>query len=292
MANEITDLFYSDGEAEPLEPTVELEEENAGEDEASEDSEEVTELSEDDDSETDAEDEAGEGEESESEEELYVELDGEEVTLTQLREYKAGYMKDADYRQKTMKLADEVKAVSAEREALTAKQSKVSDLAVELEALVAEDEEIDWAELKEYDPEKYIELKEKADKRKQKVAELKAELPKQNEMTQEQLLAESNELFSSQPQWKDKEGKLTESYHNDMKLVADLAAELGYSQSELEGINKAHHWKTLLIAARSRAGKVEKRSALDKKLKKAPLVTKPKQNMVKPQKSAADVFYG
>ncbi|GAF93239.1 unnamed protein product, partial [marine sediment metagenome] len=58
-----------------------------------------------------------------------------------------------------------------------------------------------------------------------------------------------------------------------------------------KSMQHAHHWLTLLDAARKTVGEPKKKkSALDKKVKKAPLVTKPKA--AKKSKSDTDLFYG
>ena len=280
-------LFYPTEEAEPLKPTAEAEDETPDESEESETNEVEGETEE-------SEEEAGdETEEATDEEEtLYLELDGEEFSLDEVKEWKAGSMMQADYTKKTQALADDRKALDADREALKASQSKLSDLSAELEVLVAEDREIDWAELKEYEPEKYIELKDKADKRKAKFEEVKANATQSTAqvLTQDELIAESNDLFESQG-WK-KDGEIQqEAYQNDMKLLQGYMTDAGYSNEEFKSLQYSHHFKTLLDAARYNLQK-KKGSALKKKVKKAPLATKPRAKQVKAAKSAADTFYG
>lgn len=266
-------LFYSTDDAEPLKPTVDAVEE------APEEAEEVEQV---DSEELEAEEET---EEAEEEETLYLELDGEEFSLDEVKQWKAGYMMQSDYTKKTQAIADERKALEKEKEALT-------DLSSQLEVLVAEDSEVDWAELKEYEPEKYIELKEKADKRKAKLDEIKsstlqASTPK---LSKDELIAESNDLFESQG-WK-KDGKVDQAvYDADMKVLGEYMTANGYSQDEFNSLQYSRHFKTLLDAARYNLQK-KKGSALVKKVKKAPTVTKPKANQTKPVKSAADTFYG
>src|SRR5574343_315736 len=61
----------------------------------------------------------GQAEEAEAEAEQYIELDGEEVPLSQVREWKSGGMMQADYSRKTQVLAEQSKAVRQMEEALT-----------------------------------------------------------------------------------------------------------------------------------------------------------------------------
>lgn len=301
QAIEPSSIFYPEADSEPTKPTDEVDSVEAGEDETIEESEVEAELVDDaetDDSEADAEEEAQEEDDDESEDQdaLYLELDGEEHNLDDIREalksrdsYKS---MQADYTKKSMANADERKALEADREALTAQQTKAGDLLLELEALVAEDEDIDWAELKDIDPDEYIKLKEKADKRATTVAKLKSEQPKGPvALTQEELRAESSELFSSNPTWV-KDGKVTKAYDADIELVRKFAEGLGFSQDEMKNMYHAHHWKALLIGARAQARVGKKKSILDKKVRKAPVVTKPKKKAVKSGKSAENLFYG
>jgi len=269
-------IFYPSEESEPLEkPTDELEEEAPEETEESE--EEVVEI--------EAEDEAEESEESEDDSE--AEDESEDSTVKE-----AERMMHADYTKKTQALADERRAFEAERTALESEKSKVLDLSAELEVLVKEDEDINWEELKEDDPDRYIELKEKLDKRKAALEEIKKSQPKSAApvLTQEEAQAESNDLFDSQG-WK-VDGKLQEDlYQSDIKMLGEYMSEAGYSEDEFKSITYSHHFKTLLDAARFNQQK-KKGSALKKKVKKAPAATKPKANQTRLKKSAADVFYG
>lgn len=57
--------------------------------------------------------------EGEEEAEQFIELDGEEVPLSQIREWKSGGMMQADYSRKTQVLAEQSKAVRQMEEALT-----------------------------------------------------------------------------------------------------------------------------------------------------------------------------
>ena len=61
-----------------------------------------------------------------------------------------------------------------------------------------------------------------------------------------------------------------------MKLLNDFAQSNGYSDAEISGIQHSRHWQTLLKAAKFDAlGK--KNAAIEKKVRLAPVSTKPKQ---------------
>lgn len=288
----LSDVFYSVEDTEPQStPTVDATEESPGEEATDEVQTDESEAL-DDEAVEPEESEDSEGEEANEQEELlYIDLDGEEVSLDDIREWKAGHMKDADYRRKTQAIAEERKSLEADREALSEERSKLADLSAQLEVLVAEDGEVNWEELKEYEPERYIELKEKADKRRKALDKIKAEssAPQVQALSQEELKAESDDLFFSQG-WKSEDGKLNEKkYKEDQEMLLNYLSEAGYSQEEYSQLNRSHHFKSLLDAARYNQ-KQKKGSALKKKVKAAPKATKPKEGKVAP-KSAADVFY-
>lgn len=284
---EPSDVFYPNPEAE-TEPLEKPTEEAEGEQDPEQDESELENSEEQSESE---ELEAEEGETDNEEDALYVDLDGEEHSLDEVKKWKAGHLMQSDYTKKTQALAEDRKALNEDRESFNGEKSKLADLSAQLEVLVAEDEEIDWKELKEYEPDKYIELKEKADKRKAKLAEVKAESkPNAVSLTADELTAERTELFKSNPNWM-KNDKPTDEYTTDMTMLQKYLSESGYSDEEFKTIQYAHHINTMLDAARFNAKK-KQGSALKKKVKKAPLTTKPKANQKKATKSAEDVFYG
>lgn len=281
-------IFYPKDNSEPLEkPTEEPEGENPVDDEVETETE-TEEL------ESNENEEAEGGEETDSE---VYELGGEQFTLEDIKKWKSGSMMQSDYTKKTQALSDDRKVLDTDRQAFEDSKLKFNDLSAELEVLVGEDESIDWAELREDDPDKYIEMKEKADKRKAKLAEVKGGQTTQKAgLTQEQINAESKILFDKFPNWieKDSEGKpvkLTDEYNADMKMVSEYAATVGYSQEDLAAIQSSSHWFTLVDAAKFNS-QSKKGSALKKKVKQAPKATKPGKSKSTNKKSASDVFYG
>jgi len=274
-----SDIFYPETEIEPLEPTIEAEGEEATEDDV-----EAVEVEAELESEEEAEEDAEElDDESEN---TYLELNGKEYSLAEVEKWKNGHLMQADYTKKSQLNAKESKALAEERLELDGEKLKVADMVTELEAIISLDE-TDWTELKSYDPEKYIELKELDDKRKAKVKELKGS--QTAGLTHDELLAEKDTLFSNNPDWL-KEGELTETYTKDIQRVQTYALSVGYTAQDLQGIVKASHWKALLDASKKTIK--PKKSLLEKKIKKAPLVTKPKKVDSKVEKSVADIFYG
>jgi len=284
---DLTKIFYGEDSEPSKEPTDELPEENP-EDKVIDEYSEITEAD---------EEQAEQLEESDEEGdtiEVY-EIDGKEYTAEQIKALEDGTLMQADYTRKTQALANDRKAFEAEKQSFDEQKAKLDELSADLELLVSEDNEVNWDELKEYDPEKYIDLKEKADKRKSKLAEIKANQPKQDKqsISQEQLQEESNKLFGAHPEWIDRTGsepKLTQAYQDDMQMVSSYAEKAGYSNEELQQITSAAHWETLLDAARFNKQK-SKASAVAKKVIKKPKAVTAKANQ-SVKKSREEVFYG
>lgn len=282
----MSDVFYAD-EAEQESPGPTEQAESASEEPTEAPGQEVAEPEE-------SESESVEVETEEQDQEtLYVEFDGEEHSLDDVREWKAGHLKNADYTQKTQALAEERKTFEAEREAerkqIAEATVKVSDLADQLEVLVAEDQEIDWADLKEYNPDEYIKQKELADKRKAKLDEIKAARQAPVD-SPEVLQAEQKKLFDANPGWME-DGKPTKQFEADTKLMQEYAINSGIAPEEFAMITRANLLQIILDAAKY--SEVKKKAVETKaKREKVPVVTKPKAAKPKqPPKSMADVFY-
>jgi hypothetical protein len=239
-----------------------------------------------------------ESEESESKDEVqesqYIELDGKEVDLEDVKKWRDGHMMQSDYTKKTTDLADERKTFNAERDSerenLLKEKSEVSELRDTLAVLVAEDEEIDWVELKEDDPERYIELKEKADKRKEALAKVKAD--RDTPADDPALIAEEQgKLYAANPEWFDDKGAPTETYTKDLTLLNEYAVKAGFTTEEFSQLTRAHHMNTILKAAKYDALQ-EKGREIKATREKVPVTTKPKAKKQQPEsKSMADTFY-
>jgi hypothetical protein len=279
---EVVNAFYPADEAEPLEvPTDE-----ADADEKPEETEELeTEIVESD--EEESEESESEDEETDDDEDVQtVEIDGTEHNLTDINEWKQAHdnvkLMQADCTKKWQEASDLKK--DAEEQT-----SKAKELTLELEALIAEDN-VDLADLKEFDPDEYIKVTEKLDKRKAKLKELKASQPAQIAvLSKDELQAESNDFYAYDPKWQ-KDGKLTDDYAKDMKLVGQYMQDSGYGQDEANGITYSHHFKTLVDATRWREHQ-SKAKAIKKKIIKTPKASKPKANKSNGL-SAEEIFYG
>ena len=286
-ANEITP---TGSEAEPIKPTAEPSVTQA--DQAP--GQEATKL--DDPPKPDKDSGTVEGSDSDddNEEVHYLELDGEEHSLDDVRKWKNGSMMQSDYTKKTTEHAQFAKKeraeIASDRENLLKSQSEVSDMRDQLAALVMEDENIDWVELKENNLEEYVELKEKADKRKELLEKVKAE--RKTPANDPALIqSEQAKLFKANPDWLDENNVIQEQFTKDTVMIADYASKAGFTPEEFSQMSYAHHQITLLKAAKFDELQ-QKGQELKAKRIKVPLVTKPKARQTGGQtKTAGEIFF-
>lgn len=198
------------------------------------------------------------GHESESEleepEEDYSESDGEpelytvkvggkerEVSFDQLLE---NYSKGEDYTNKTMSLADERKALeaqkaeydqtfSAEKQKLDATMQKLSEL------IVDQEKAINWEELRDIDPSEYLKQREIQENRKKALNEAQLENNTAREAKrQEALASESQKLLSAiGDEWSDPEVQTKE-----VKDMYTYIESMGMSPDELSQIIDHRFW--------------------------------------------------
>ena len=277
--------FYPDANSEPLEaPTDEVVTDESPDEVEEESAEIVDEESE------ESEDEASDDETEEQEEES-LNINGEDHSLESVQEWKKSFddirSMQADCTKKWQEASDLRKESESQIE-------KNTDLTLQLEVLVGEDSEVDLDSYKDiesdnYDPDKYIELKDKFEARKTKLAELKASQPvQQPTLTQEELAAESNDFYAYDAAWREGD-TLTPKFQEDMKMAGDYLKDAGYSQDEVNAISHSHHWKTIIDAARFKALDT-KTKVTKKRITKTPKISKStaKSNTL----TAEEIFYG
>ena len=248
-------------------PTDEAQEqpEEILEDESIEEEEESVELAEDSEDEAEAEIDVSDS----------FLLDGEEISAETVKEWKAGHMKDADYRQKTAKVAED-------RKALEQKLSDNAKAAEDLEVIVGElESELlkdsssdDLNELRDYDPSAYLKKKEEIDAKKALIASAKSKAKKlRDDAVDAKVSAEQKKLFALNSEWMDG-GKTTEAFESDVKMMNAYLENEGWSSEDVASISTAKQWMVIKAAAKASKSK-EKNSALAKKVRKAPKAAKP-----------------
>ena len=222
-----------------------------------------------------AEEEAGKElseSDSASEEELYVEINGREVALSEVAKWENEGLMQADYTRKTQAHAKDVEAFKVEKEGFEVERKELQSQMSELKVILNEETLTPEAlkELREYEPEEFIKYQEKIAKRKEMLGAVK-EAPPVNNVDVE---AERAKLWANNPDWME-DGKQTDAFTNDMKAMQEVGLSVGYSMETMNGINEAKHFELLRLAAIG-AKSLKSNASIEKKLRKAPVTTKPR----------------
>lgn len=122
--------------------------------------------------------EEGQAEPAEGEPEQYIELDGEEVPLAQIREWKSGGMLQADYTRKTQVLAEQSKSVRQMEEALTQahfiRMREIDETDKALERRIAQFSDVDMFSLAQENPARAAAIREQRDALREQRSQLQA----------------------------------------------------------------------------------------------------------------------
>ena len=177
--------------------------------------------------------------ESEHQGELYLDLDGESYPLSEIRLWKNGHMMQSDYtKAKTQ--------VKRELEGIESLKGEFNNALAELKAVVDTPDDIDWDELKSYEPDKYIKLKELQSKRKDLAAKYKS----QDASSQVDAEKEVKELYKRYPQWLDKNGEpTTDEFKEDYKLIDAYCGKEGITNAQLKNFD-SKMWVSVVKAAK------------------------------------------
>ena len=205
---------------------------------------------------------------------FYYDIDGEEVSSDQIKEWKSNGLMQADYTRKTQELAESRKEFEAQREQLASERAKLSEHLSTLEVMMQEDSLTDEQiqEMREYEPERYIEHIEKQAKRKELLKEAKKNAqPVSNVNVQE----EQAKLVKANPQWLN-DGKATEAYQRDMDALSKYYNDNGFTQEQVNLVNQSAVLAQAVIDAARFKVTDAKKAVIEKRVRKAPVSTKPK----------------
>lgn len=284
--------------------------------------EESSEAADDDEAETSdddaeqSEDDAEEGDGDEEQPATYtVKIDGEEVQVT-LDEALKGYQRDKDYSRKTMALAEQRKAVDAEKATAAQDREAYRQALTKMEAFFASADQDDSAALdalRHTDPAEFaarVVEKQRLDQQRQALKDEQARLDalskqEQAELQQRQraeyLQAEEAKLIDAIPEWKSADKRAA-----DTKQIADYAASIGVPPEELDALadsrlvialRDAAKWRALqakkpAVQAKVDAVKTAKPGSATQKTSKVTDLTRSKQRLAKTGRveDAAAVF--
>lgn len=233
--------------------------------------------------EVEAEDDSEEQEETETEEEeqprYKVKAAGEEKEVT-LDELVKGYQLGADYTKKTTEVAEQRKAVEAERQAIEEAKYARDTYAQRLQAIeefiVAQSPQEDLNSLKENDPIGYAVKVAELSERKEQLQAIRAEQYRIAQVQQseqaramsERVAQEASKLAQVLPEFSD-----PTKGENLRKEIRTYGKALGFSEEELSSVYDSRHVVTLHKAMMY--DKLQKsKPALTKKIADAPKMLK------------------
>jgi hypothetical protein len=218
--------------------------------------------------------------EAEPEEEgaVTIEVDGKTVTLTkeQLADaYKNG-LRQSDYTKKTMEAAEQRKAADAElqkaRTERNAYQQNLQKNAVQLEAVLQQQQSINWEQLLNTDPVEYMRQQHLLNQRQaayQQTIQQYQKIEQMNQAEQQQqmeayLHTQQAELLAKLPEWKDP-AKATPEKEAIVKYLVDQ----GFPAAALDNISDH---KTVILARKAMLydKMMEKAGAAAKKIATVP----------------------
>ena len=219
-----------DERAEEVAESTEEVDEDVDESEEYEDEDEVTDES----SELEPEDD-----ETEEEYVFNVSIDGEDTEVNQ-DELIKGYQRQSDYTRKTQLLADDRKGIDEQKALLVQERQQVLAMLQQQQsgnnAELEKFNNVDWAELKEYEPDKYLMMREE---QREAATRIQTHQHEQNRFAQAQqqeygaqmqryLAEEDVKLVDQIEAWGSPESK--KAVQSD---IASYAKQVGYSDDEL-----------------------------------------------------------
>ena len=264
---ETTSLSVEDAADAIISASQEQSESDKSEEEAITDEAEELEVEEDQ-ADDDAEEE--EAEEADETEELWFEIDGEEVSVAQIKEWQEGSLRLSDYTKKTQAVAADRKQVEADRSEASQELQSLREERAQLQNALATlaidaDKEPDWAEMAQTtDPQQVLIEQGKWRKRqaeKQQAAAVYQELQQQQSKDRqgEQLRA----AVRARPEWGTDDG-----WAPAQEAIISAASEFGISGEEVFGLQMDH--RSLLVLhefaqTKAKLAKFEKQTAEVKK---------------------------
>jgi hypothetical protein len=205
--------------------------------------------------EVEAELEQEEHSESEGEPQTFtVKIDGKEVEVS-LDELKNGYQRQSDYTKKTMEAAEQRKAADAETQRAQQERieynSKLERMAVQLEGVLEQQSQIDWAALIESDPVEYLKQQQLFQQRQalyqqnmQERQQLAQQFQNEQAQAHQSYLAQQQEdLLAKLPDWKDDAKAAAEK-----TAISKFLQEQGFEAEDISSIADHRH---VLIARKA-----------------------------------------
>lgn len=218
-------------------------------------------------------------------EEVYYEIDGEEVSAEDVKKWKAGHLMQSDYTKKTQALSEERKAFEASRNSFDEKLEMLSSLEADIEAMALGDlKGVDLDKiLAEDGTEEYLRVQREIDKRKQSLSAMSQKYA----AIQDKYFKEAHQQLSDALGWDD-----TAKRDSDIKSIQAYTKDAGITESEFSKVTNPKVMVAMVEAAKYRE-LMKRKEEVAKKVVKAPKVAKPSaQRSTQKPLTLAERMYG
>lgn len=225
---------------------------------------------------------------NDSGDDLFYDLDGEEVSVAQIREWKNNGLMQADYTKKTQAAAEVRKQAEAEAAKTAQLNASLAETLATLEQSIKDEfKSIDWEYLRENDTGEYLKQKELMQLKAQKAVKAKADLTQRQEAAKQEKIAQSQKLFKeANPSWLDKT-----KMEADIKAMDEYVVANGFSEDMINELSDHRIMQALLDASKYR--QLQGKSAnTSKAVQNAPNVIKASKKTTPAPTSRAERFYG
>ena len=225
---------------------------------------------------------------NDSGDDLFYDLDGEEVSVAQIREWKNNGLMQADYTKKTQAAAEVRKQAEAEAAKTAQLNASLAETLATLEQSIKDEfKSIDWEYLRENDTGEYLKQKELMQLKAQKAVKAKADLTQRQEAAKQEKIAQSQKLFKeANPSWLDKT-----KMEADIKAMDEYVVANGFSEDMINELSDHRIMQALLDASKYR--QLQGKSAnTSKAVQSAPNVIKASKKTTPAPTSRAERFYG
>lgn len=200
-------------------------------------------------------------------EEVYYEIDGEEVSAEDVKKWKAGHLMQSDYTKKTQALSEEKKAFEASKTSLEEKFEMLSSLEADIENMALGDlKNVDLDKiLAEEGTEEYLRVQREIEKRKASVKGLSEKFS----AAQNKYFEEAYKQLSDSLGWSDESKRV-----QDISSIEKYVKDSGITEAEFSKVTNPKIMAALVEASKYRE-LMKRKDEVSKKVVKAPKVTKP-----------------
>lgn len=208
-----------------------------------------------------------ETEQSDLPEEVYYEIDGEEVSAEDVKKWKAGHLMQSDYTKKTQALSEEKKAFEANKNSLEDKFEMLSSLEADIEAMALGDlKNVDLDKiLAEEGTDEYLRVQREIEKRKASVKGLSDKF----NAAQNKYFEDAYKQLSDSLGWNDESKR-----EKDIASIQGYAKDAGITDREFAKVTNPKIMAALVEASKYRE-LMKRKDEVAKKVVKAPKVSKP-----------------